>query len=108
MIIHFVRKDLELCTFVCMTYEDATPFSICLQRIGAQFRVSEDNFGVGTGPIFLSRLECARPDDDTLLNCSRLSPIGLPACGHERDTGVHCEGIHVFMYRPSMMLGIGV
>ena len=53
--------------------------------------MSEVDFRSGTGPIFLDQLNC-RPDDNNLLDCSRLSPLGLPTCGHDGDVGVHCEG----------------
>ena len=68
-----------------------------LQHIGSLFLRSEDNFGSGTGPVFLGSLDCRRPDDNTLLNCTRFSPLGLPRFGHERDVGVHCEGISTYV-----------
>ena len=67
------------------------------QHIGSLFLRSEDNFGSGTGPVFLGSLDCRRPDDNTLLNCTRFSPLGLPRFGHERDVGVHCEGISTYV-----------
>ena len=69
-----------------------------LQHLGALFLPSEDTFGSGTGPIFLGSLDCHRPGDDTLLNCTRFSPLGLPRFGHRRDVGVHCEGISTYEY----------
>ena len=60
--------------------------------------MSEVDFRSGTGPIFLDQLNCG-PTDNTLLGCSRLSPLGLPRCGHEGDVGVHCEGIYLLCNR---------
>jgi len=72
--------------------------------------VSEVDFRSGMGPIFLDQLNCG-PTDNTLLGCSRLSPLGLPRCGHEGDVGVHCEGIYLLCNRYDIWVvrvGIGV
>ena len=57
-----------------------------------QFLQAFINFGRGSGPIFLDRLDCGS-NDNTLLSCNRFSTLGLPGCNHERDVGVHCEGV---------------
>ncbi len=57
------------------------------------FRES-DEFGRGTGPIFLSEVHCVGTEED-LLSCPQLSlGIGVHKCdiGHSQDAGVHCPG----------------
>ena len=82
-----------------------TPSQSVLEHVGAQFQESVLNFGIGTGPIFLGSLDCRRPDDNTLLNCTSFSPLGLPNCRHERDVGVHCEGISTIIVPSTILSG---
>ena len=49
-------------------------------------------FGEGSGPIFLEGINCIG-NEDSLLNCSQDTPIGLSACDHSSDVGVRCKGI---------------
>ena len=51
----------------------------------------EHSFGRGTGPIFLDTLQCSG-DEDQLLDCEHVKPLGLVECDHSHDAGVHCEG----------------
>lgn len=62
------------------------------QCVGVQFLRASDSFGVGSGPIFLDRLNCMS-GDTSVLNCVPRSIQGLPECNHDRDVGVHCEGM---------------
>ena len=49
-----------------------------------------DQFGQGSGPIFLNQLNC-NGDEDQVLACGR-GPLGLHSCSHAEDTGVRCIG----------------
>lgn len=55
----------------------------------------------GSGPIFLSDLDCT--DDATLLDCNS-SPLGRPdtLCSHDSDVVVICEGAVVATYPTSL------
>ena len=47
------------------------------------------HFGPGSGPIFLSNLNCIG-NEDNLLECSRYS-CNVQSCSHSNDAGVFCE-----------------
>jgi hypothetical protein len=52
----------------------------------------ETSFGEGSGPIFLSGLNC-RGDEDSLLDCPLFgNPVEFLSLSHSTDIGVHCEG----------------
>ena len=46
---------------------------------------------LGSGPIFLERLECNQ-EDTNILDCSRFSPLGLVNCDHSLDVSIRCTG----------------
>jgi deleted-in-malignant-brain-tumors protein 1 len=50
-------------------------------------------FGSGSGPIFLSQLDCLG-DETSLLDCPTFSPPGLHDCDHTQDAGVRCIDIN--------------
>ena len=45
----------------------------------------------GTGPIFLSTLNCDNLDN-SIIECPKTAPIGLTKCTHSQDVYVQCEG----------------
>ena len=47
-------------------------------------------FGTGSGPIYLSNVECGG-SEASLLSCIS-DPIGVHNCDHSQDAGVRCEG----------------
>lgn len=54
----------------------------------------ESDIGIiptGSGPIFLSSLNCDGIDND-ILECSSQSITGTSSCTHQADAIVHCEG----------------
>ena len=53
--------------------------------------VRNPRFGIGTGPIFLEKLEC-NSKQSSLLDCDKATPTGLHHCTHEQDVGVICPG----------------
>lgn len=56
--------------------------------------VDEQGGGIsvpGSGPIFLSTLECDA-NDDNILRCRRNDPIGITNCVHSQDVYVRCQG----------------
>ena len=48
-------------------------------------------FGAGTGPIFLSNLQCTG-SEVKLLDCNR-DIYSISNCGHYEDAGVECDGM---------------
>ena len=44
----------------------------------------------GTGPIYLSNLNC-QGTETSLLECSS-QPVGLHSCSHVQDVNIECEG----------------
>ena len=50
------------------------------------------SFGLGTGPIYLSRLDC-QGSEANLLECrTDARATGVHDCSHSDDVGVQCEG----------------
>ena len=47
-------------------------------------------FGVGSGPIHLSRAQC-RSNDTRLIDCN-VDKTGVNGCEHNEDAGVICMG----------------
>ncbi len=47
--------------------------------------------GASSSPIFLDRLRCAG-DEQSLLSCTVVEPLGINQCEHSDDAGVRCEG----------------
>ena len=50
-------------------------------------------YSAGTGPIFLSQLECSG-QEQSLLDCSSGLPVGLHQCDHAADVALQCLGTH--------------
>lgn len=48
------------------------------------------DFGPGTGPIFLSSLNC-NGMETSLLDCEAFASTGVHSCDHSMDIGVYCE-----------------
>ena len=49
-------------------------------------------FEAGTGPIYLSQLNCDG-SEATLLDCETFArATGIHTCDHMDDVGVHCQG----------------
>ena len=51
--------------------------------------IVDSNLNIGTGPIFLTDLEC-EGEERNLLNCGL--PVYLHSCNHNKDVGVKCPG----------------
>ena len=51
---------------------------------------SASQYGKGTGPIFISRLNC-QGNEPNLLNCPHRL-VHSSSCSHNYDVGVKCEG----------------
>ena len=56
-------------------------------------------FGMGSGPILLSHLNCTGTEA-SLLDCNRYNMYGTLSCTHQDDAGVSCEGI-IILYHHS-------
>ena len=54
-------------------------------------------YSEGTGPIFLSQLECSG-QEQSLLDCSSDLPVGLHQCDHTADVALQCLGMHFTAY----------
>lgn len=53
-----------------------------------------NTFDSGTGPIFLSELDCTGTES-SLLDCNTFATAtGIHSCSHSMDAGVYCEGIY--------------
>ena len=59
-------------------------------HLGASLAYGNAQFGLGTGPIYLSGLFCTG-SEGSLLECSRYLSIGATGCHHSQDAGVHCS-----------------
>ena len=57
---------------------------------GAQ-SIQTAGFTPGSGPVFLSQLDCTDADI-SLLECRKLSALGQHTCDHSQDAGVSCIG----------------
>ncbi len=51
---------------------------------------SAAHFGQGSGPVWISDLQCS--DTDSRLRDCKSSGWGRGSCGHEKDAGVICKG----------------
>ena len=49
------------------------------------------NFIDGSGPIFLSELNCSG-SEVSILDCPAGHPVGLHHCNHSMDVGLMCQG----------------
>ena len=80
--------------------------SICIACCPGGVAFSNAFFGVGSGPIFLDRLNCGL-NDTRVLDCVPRSRQGLPECNHDRDVGIYCEGVSVYVHESTAyQLGI--
>ena len=54
----------------------------------------QGTFASGTGPIYLSDLNCDGTEMN-LLDCARLDnqPLGLQSCEHQQDVAIRCRGV---------------
>ena len=59
--------------------------------------IETTHFIPGSGPIFLSQLDCTDADT-SLLQCNKLSPLGQHTCDHSQDAGVTCVGKLPYIY----------
>ena len=58
---------------------------------GSSAYAISDQFGHGTGPIFMKEVGCTG-QEQYLNNCS-YNPFTSTECTHSNDVGVKCEGI---------------
>ena len=49
------------------------------------------SFGSGSGPIFVSRLQCQQGAEFS--ECVVENDLGQTDCSHSEDVGVRCEGM---------------
>ena len=55
---------------------------------------------MGSGPIFLDQLQCSG-SEQSLLDCSTFTDVGLHSCNHAMDAGVKCRGLYMSIHRHS-------
>ena len=58
------------------------------------------HFGMGSGPIFLDQLQCSG-SEQSLLECSAVTDLGLHSCDHFMDAGVKCRGLYCACIGPA-------
>ena len=73
-----------------VVYDNITFVTFTLCIIGAKARYGAF-FGKGSGPIFLSNLQCSG-SEQRLLVCNR-NTYSVRWCRHYEDAGVECEGM---------------
>jgi len=66
-------------------------YPIALFYAGAIVAFSSSQFGGNDGPIFLDKLVCSN-EDISLLECPKLSPVGVFSCDHSETAGARCDG----------------
>ncbi|KAK7455952.1 hypothetical protein BaRGS_00039400 [Batillaria attramentaria] len=71
--------------------EDAKVVCRELGYDGAAVALSEGNYGAGTGPVWLSDVQCAGTEQH-VLQCYTKSPLGARNYNHSSDAGVLCVG----------------
>ena len=77
-----------------MELGSSSSFSNCLTcSIGSVPYTTATQFGQGTGPIFISDVQCTGQESN-LFDCSYRS-VPTSSCTHYHDAGVKCEGIHI-------------
>ena len=74
------RPILHFLTAVCL-------ISLCFNFSGAS-EVDVEDFGAGSGPIWLDQLSC--PDGASDLSSCQKNAWGDHDCGHSEDTGIRC------------------
>lgn len=52
--------------------------------------VIDSRFGIGSGPIFMTRLNCDIKQSSNLLNCRGADFVH--SCTHDEDVGIVCPG----------------
>ncbi|XP_051748220.1 deleted in malignant brain tumors 1 protein-like, partial [Ctenopharyngodon idella] len=76
---------------VCDDGWDSTRAAVVCKELGCGDVIEAKSaayFGQGSGPVWLSGLQCAT--DSTLRNCNSQG-WGQNSCGHEKDAGVTCQ-----------------
>ena len=68
----------SMCHYFLLLFEGSIPYA------------SASQYGKGTGPIFISRLNC-QGNEPNLLNCPHRL-VHSSSCSHNNDVGVKCEG----------------
>ena len=53
--------------------------------------IVDGTFGSGSGPVFMTELNCDREARD-LLSCA--NPQFVHFCSHEQDVGISCPGLY--------------
>ena len=70
--------------------------------------LTQSNYPIGSGPIFLEGVICGG-DESRLLDCSTVRQLGLARCDHSSDTMLHCKGNlkmgGVYTYNTHQVLG---
>ncbi len=78
---------------VCDNGWDLTDAAAVCREIGCGDVIeakSAAHFGQGSGPVWISDLQCS--DTDSRLRDCKSSGWGRGSCGHEKDAGVICKG----------------
>ena len=93
----FLTKPTKYLMYIASCSTNSVTCFMLNQCVGVRFLRASDSFGVGSGPIFLDRVNCMS-GDTKVLNCVPRSIQGLPECNHDRDVGVHCEGMSISLW----------
>ena len=74
---------------VCYSNWNYRIVRVACAQLGHGFVASRQiHYGGGTGPIWLSHLDCTG-DEDKLVDCPRDAVVSS-SCDHSHDAGVHC------------------
>ena len=82
---YYIRWDVNDAKVVCR--------QLGHQELGTTIYSSSSTFGTGTGPVFLSDIQCVGSEAN-LLECRNSNFIQLGSnsyCTHGRDVGLKCE-----------------
>ena len=76
-------------------WSDSDAAAVCrelgLPSLGA-VGLSRAYFGQGTGPVFISSVNCAETNGTNFSSCYNMDDIGRQGCGHSLDISVVCTG----------------
>ena len=79
---------------MCDDYFDTSEAIVVCRQLGyaGEAHVAHSNqFGQGSGPIWLDNVECL--GNETTLDTCAHSGFGIHNCEHKEDVGVVCQGI---------------
>ena len=86
----YVTLSFQCITIFSYFFEGSIPYS------------SAGQYGKGTGPIFISGLNC-QGNEPNLLSCPH-SLVHYSLCSHNYDVGVKCEGQYTVTCNVFVML----